>query len=532
MNVDEEGIIRQSTSDLVAGLGITSRGNTPTQFSNQMIVFDNEQHPINLITLGNDNNFSNNSSFTPVNNSNIRVSRPESRSSRGGAVPNHKEDDDDDEGSEKSDTPDRAGIIVLEDESTVPDWFSLNLGEIYEKLNPRTDKDKQRQTWRKKVIDVATGRCLQIGSIANALLNDLVSKKFLENKPENERLQRKTRPRTQQKLDFMNMYDPEEPRSFHVLGYVQTFLNDKMRQPTNVDGDVVEVSQVSINLGCRAIMLAVDFASLQLLSSIFAAPTADTNKRSQIDDKANSFQEKWNELANDFFNAKDFQPENEWGKKDDRINDIDPRTAPTKEWTGEQLRKFFRVFKSKFALADDSYSATGNYSGGNDCEEADKFVFHINKILGPKQSVFHKVLLYAWWVFDKEPPSFINRLQPPENQFDSSDPTLSVAASHVSRKEKKKMQVVDNNAEKIASAVLALAPDVDEVGLKKRCMDAMARESLSKSEYYSDQNKRQQIDFDRQYMEGVLASGVELDETNKRRLVKKYNDELAKFLDK
>ena len=85
------------------------------------------------------------------------------------------------------------------------------------------------------------------------------------------------------------------------------------------------------------------------LNEIFAAPEKEA-RRAQIDNKALSFNEKWNSLASNFYNADDFDPENIWSDKDSRILDVDPRSPPTAPWTGEELRKHFRNLKTNLHL--------------------------------------------------------------------------------------------------------------------------------------------------------------------------------------
>ncbi len=114
-----------------------------------------------------------------------------------------------------------------------------------------------------------------------------------------------------------------------------------------------------------------------------------------MDDKALSFNEKWNSLANHFFNAPDFQPENDFVDADSRISDIDPRLAPALPWTGESLRKTFRGLKTKFALVDDMFSCSGNIEAGADIDEADHFDGHVKRVLENESPTLHKVMLFS-----------------------------------------------------------------------------------------------------------------------------------------
>ncbi len=81
--------------------------------------------------------------------------------------------------------------------------------------------------------------------------------------------------------------------------------------------------------------------SFEYLSDIFRVLPEKSDKRRQIDGDSLSFEQKWNNLANNFMNADDFIPENIWAEKDSRLENIDPRVPPTTAWTGEQLRTPF-----------------------------------------------------------------------------------------------------------------------------------------------------------------------------------------------
>jgi hypothetical protein len=80
-------------------------------------------------------------------------------------------------------------------------------------------------------------------------------------------------------------------------------------------------------------------------NDIFAIPDRDTS-RAQVDDKSLSFEEKWNSLANDYFNATDFDPENSLAEMDPQIVEVVPRMPPAVVWTGEQVRKHFSPLRT------------------------------------------------------------------------------------------------------------------------------------------------------------------------------------------
>ena len=108
----------------------------------------------------------------------------------------------------------------------------------------------------------------------------------------------------------------------------------------NADGNVINVEEISVNVGARVIMLAADPETYDALVSIFSSP-AKEERWAHVDNKALSFNDKWNALAAQFMNAPDFSPENIWADDDSRISDVDPWLPPSSPWSGEDLRKHF-----------------------------------------------------------------------------------------------------------------------------------------------------------------------------------------------
>jgi hypothetical protein len=63
------------------------------------------------------------------------------------------------------------------DPTLIPDWFDLDIGEIYEHMNPRTKQGQSHQRgWRKRAVDGSGKPLTSIGLVANRLLKVLVSK--------------------------------------------------------------------------------------------------------------------------------------------------------------------------------------------------------------------------------------------------------------------------------------------------------------------------------------------------------------------
>jgi hypothetical protein len=166
---------------------------------------------------------------------------------------------------------------------------------------------------------------------------------------------------------------------------IRKFSAENIVLPINADGELIDTTIVGVNLLARVIMLAAEPEPFQQLSDIFAAAEKDAcraqdARRAQVDNKALSFNEKWNSLVNNFFNAPDFQPENELIDADSRIIDIDPCLPLATPWTGESLQKTFHELKTKFALVDDMFSRSGNLEAGADIDEADHFDRHIKRV--------------------------------------------------------------------------------------------------------------------------------------------------------
>jgi hypothetical protein len=263
-----------------------------------------------------------------------------------------------------------------------------------------------------------------VGIIANRLLKILTGKKFLPDTPLNSKLQSKKVERQQQLQEFLAI--GSNPPALLI---VQKFLSENICIPVNADGIAIDPECVTVNIGARVIMLAVEPDSYLALNDIFAAPAKEA-RRAQIDDKNLSFNEKWNSLADCFMNAEDFLPENEWANMDSRIQDVDPRQPPITPWSGEQLRKHFPTLKTKFALVDDCFCRSGNLEAGANIDEADHFDGHIRRLLPNDTAEVHTLLLFEFWAFDKNPPKLISRAKPDNDQFNTSS---SAAAERPAR---------------------------------------------------------------------------------------------------
>jgi hypothetical protein len=151
----------------------------------------------------------------------------------------------------------------------IPDCFGLDLELIYDHLNPRTKLGiAQSRSWRKKAVDVTGKPLLSIGLVANRLLKILVTRKLIPDTTLYSKLQTKKVERAQQRLEFTRIGVGSNPQPAIML--IQRFLMDNILVPRGVDGNVVDVNNISANLGARLIMLAVDADSSMSLNEIFA----------------------------------------------------------------------------------------------------------------------------------------------------------------------------------------------------------------------------------------------------------------------
>jgi hypothetical protein len=407
---------------------------------------------------------------------------------------------------------------VEEDESIpIPDWFALDIGQIYDHLNPRTKQGQvQQRGWRKRAVD-ATGKPLtSIGLVANRLLKVLVTKKLISDSPLNMKLQSKKVDWEQQKKLFLGLQEHQV-----AVQLVRKFLAENIFLPVNADGNVINVEEISVNVGARVIMLAADPETYDALVSIFSSP-AKEERRAHVDNKALSFNDKWNALAAQFMNAPDFSPENIWANDDSRISDVDPRLPPSSPWSGEDLRKHFRSLKTKFALVDEVFCRSGNLEAGADIDEADRFDGHIRRLLPNESPDMWKLLLFAFWVFDKAPPKFISRAKPEDQQFDTSAPASDKVAKEDKDGSRKRMRAVQDS-ESLAKAVASLASSEEE---QKEKLKLLREQQL----HVKDEEERKKFSWKRSECEKFLMASIPLNADTKEKLQSKMNELAENFL--
>jgi hypothetical protein len=150
------------------------------------------------------------------------------------------------------------------DGSIMPNWFNLDIYAIYDNLNPATKKGQQDQrAWGKSAIDSNGKVITSVGIIANRLFKILTGKKNLPDTPLNSKLQSKKVERQQQLQDFLAM--GSNPPALLI---VQKFLSENICIPVNADGIAIDAEFVTINIGARIIMLAVEPDSYLALNEI------------------------------------------------------------------------------------------------------------------------------------------------------------------------------------------------------------------------------------------------------------------------
>jgi len=149
----------------------------------------------------------------------------------------------------------------------IPEWHLMDLSSIYDALNPSTKLDKKNQIeWKKKAIDVQ-GKPIQLKVIVNRLLKALVSKALLSDTASNKTLMTKKQERLSQRAEFLSIDGPEN------IFLIQKFLSENILPALNVDGKEIMADEISLNLGARVIMLAVESEpSFEIISDIFKAP--------------------------------------------------------------------------------------------------------------------------------------------------------------------------------------------------------------------------------------------------------------------
>jgi len=183
---------------------------------------------------------------------------------------------------------------------------------------------------------------------------------------------------------------------------------------------------------------------------------------------------------------------------------------------GEQLRKHFRTLKTKIALVDECFCHSGNLEAGADIDEADRFDGHIRRLLPNDTVEVQRLLLFAFWAFDKKPPKFISRAKPEKDQFDTSLSALTAPPTC------KKFKTT-SDTEALAQAVSSLAPSKEE---QEQRMLLLAEETRHKH----NQENRDYLSWKRSECEKFLAEGISLPQDIRDKMQDKMAELAAAFL--
>jgi hypothetical protein len=176
--------------------------------------------------------------------------------------------------------------------------------------------------------------------------------------------------------------------------------------PATPVGTVLDVGEVPINLRARAMHLADDPDSVQILEHIFGGVGADS-RRVELDDKSSRPINQWGLLCDKFFNLQTWCPVNE--QEDHRVNGIDPRAAPTEPYTAEELRTLFSSLRTNYSVFYARYHASGHNEEGNG--EGDDIFF---KNFVRSDNVYY----YMHLLFAGQAPRFCMRDLAAEQQCD------------------------------------------------------------------------------------------------------------------
>ena len=93
------------------------------------------------------------------------------------------------------------------------------------------------------------------------------------------------------------------------------------------------------------IHLAADEDSQRILEEIFGGVPKDA-AREALDDKTRRTKSLWSELADEFFNNKDWKPLNE--QSDSRVSEINPSIPPVEPFSPEDVRSLFSSMRTKY----------------------------------------------------------------------------------------------------------------------------------------------------------------------------------------
>ena len=296
---------------------------------------------------------------------------------------------------------------VQEVEKEKVDWLSESAGSIYDRFTKKGAK---------------------LGTQANKMIRMLKESKFLPSNTLNI-LGKNKEQRSQQRALFVLMPAAGVELLRHEM---QQFMNPPFEE--DEESKCMDEYDIPKSLRARAWHLADDPRSVSYLEIIFGGINKKA-RRAHLDDKTQRNKNYWQELADDFFNNPEWQPQNPFS--DTRVVDIKPQNPPTDPYSAETLRALFSKMRTQYSVFNDRYHRSGQLEAGNGDGDDEFF----DKFCGRDVAYF-----YAHLLFQGLPPKFCTRDICSNQKSDVGINTPKVAISSNSSEEgssSKKRKVID-----------------------------------------------------------------------------------------
>jgi len=295
-----------------------------------------------------------------------------------------------------------------------PKWEDMSLERVYNILNP-IDKDELK--YHKDITSFAKnikGKNIRsLRDIGNQLLKEMVQFNLMNGDGSNILIKKK-KGRKEQMENFIG--DASADRYAFVANFLYKNITF-VRSSSNPD-QCINHNDLTVNLGCRVIMLTVESETLQIMDEIFSGGLKN-ERRIRMEDSNASFDSMWRDIAN-IFNAHDFNPENRFVEVDERLTNCDPSTPPNPAWDAATLRDWFTKFRTYFARVSVHFRGTGKYDTFPGSGEGDKFLESVKSVLDECNSEIHIILLFAYYAWNGYLPELMSREKPAHLKFDSS----------------------------------------------------------------------------------------------------------------
>jgi len=147
-----------------------------------------------------------------------------------------------------------------------------------------------------------------------------------------------------------------------ALKFIQEEMTKIDSQPAVTPLQKRATPRDSLDLKARLVHLAESgHGSEVILESIFGSESKEA-QRGALDDKSQRTINKWAQLAENFFNDPDWQPENT--QSDSRLTSIDPSKSPEVPWTAEELRYAFTKIRTEYTNCYNNFHLSGNLEAG------------------------------------------------------------------------------------------------------------------------------------------------------------------------